>query len=152
MPGVKRPFDYRQDIADEICRDLAAGMSLSQICLNETMPLRQRVYLWLLENETFRDNYVRARDAYADVVFDDCMDIADRASNDFTIDSEGNIVVDHEAINRAKLMIDTRKWMLGKMKPKKYGEKIDVTSSDGSMTPPTVLRFVAAKAADAENE
>lgn len=145
---TKRPFDFRQDIADEICRDLISGMSLRKICDNETMPQQHRVYQWLNENETFREQYARAREAYADVVFDECMDIADEASNDFDRDEDGNVIIDHDAINRAKLRIDTRKWMLGKMKPKKYGEKLDVVSSDGSMKPTQII----IRAASVEDE
>ena len=41
------------------------------------------------------------------------------------------------------LRIDTRKWALARMSPKKYGDKvtqdIDLKSSDGSMTPTKIV-------------
>lgn len=152
MQKPKRPFDFRQDIADEICRDLVSGMSLRKICVNEAMPSQGRVYQWLHENEEFQKQYAHARAKQADAIFDECLDIADECSNDFTVDSEGKVVIDHDAIRRAQLRIDTRKWMAGKLRPKVYGDKLDLTSSDGSMTPPTVLKFVAAEADDGEGQ
>ena len=51
------------------------------------------------------------------------------------------------AVAKARLRIDTRKWALSRMNPKKYGEKvsqeIDHKSSDGTMTPkPTVIQLL----------
>jgi hypothetical protein len=80
----------------------------------------------LAQNEAFQEQYARARELQADAIFDECLDIADEACNDFVIDDEGGVKIDHDAINRARLRIDTRKWMAGKMRPKKYGDKLDL--------------------------
>jgi hypothetical protein len=74
------------------------------------------------KDESKLAQYTCARTERADYIFEECMDIADESEND--IDENGQL--DQEAIQRAKLRIDTRKWMLGKMQPKKYGEKIDI--------------------------
>jgi len=121
---IKRPFDFRQDIADEICKDLIGGKSLRTICKSESMPSQNRVYQWLSENEEFRKQYAHARELQADAIFDECLDIADDASNDFKVNGEGEVAIDHDAVNRARLKIDTRKWMAGKLRPKKYGDKL----------------------------
>jgi len=138
---LPRPFDFRQDIADEICQELIGGKSMRTITKPETMPSQWRVYQWLAQNEDFRKQYADARAKQADAIFDECLDIADECSNDFAVDSEGNVKIDHDAINRAKLRIDTRKWMAGKLRPKVYGDKIEVDnrSSDGSMTPKATI-------------
>lgn len=90
------------------------------------MPSQGRVYQWLADNEDFQKQYARARELQADAIFDECIDIADDASNDFDRDTDGSVKVDHDAINRARLKIDTRKWMAGKLRPKKYGDKLEV--------------------------
>jgi hypothetical protein len=95
------------------------------------MPSQSRVYQWLAQNETFQEQYARAREMQADAIFDECIDIADEANNDFALDAEGNVKIDHDAINRARLRIDTRKWMAGKLRPKKYGDKLEI---DGKTT------------------
>jgi hypothetical protein len=61
-------------------------------------------------------------------------EIADDGSNDYMTITKGNKsynVEDREVTSRSKLRVDTRKWMLSKMNPKKYGDKIDVTTKDG---------------------
>lgn len=90
------------------------------------MPSQGRVYQWLAENEEFQKQYAHAREMQADAIFDECMDIADDANNDFKVNDEGQVQIDHDAVNRARLRIDTRKWMAGKLRPKKYGDKIEV--------------------------
>lgn len=123
---IKRSFDFRQDIADEICNLLISGQSLRTITKNEAMPSQGRVYQWLAENEDFQKHYAHARELQADAIFDECMDIADEANNDFKVNAEGAVQIDHDAINRARLRIDTRKWMAGKLRPKKYGDKLEL--------------------------
>jgi hypothetical protein len=57
------------------------------------------------------------------------IEIADDAERDHVIDDRGAVVVDHEHINRAKLRVDTRKWLMSKLLPKRYGDRVsaDVT-------------------------
>ena len=101
------------------------------------MPTVSTVCKWLVDFPTFSEQYARAREIQADTLFDEILDIADESTNDKTVNADGNEVVNHEAIQRARLRVDTRKWMAGKLKPKKYGEKqaIEHSSPDGSMTP-----------------
>jgi len=41
--------------------------------------------------------------------------------------------VDHAAVQRARLMCDNRKWLLSKMLPKQFGDKVtqEITGEDG---------------------
>lgn len=153
---IGRPLVYRREIADEICRRLADGESLRTICLDDIMPHRSTVYDWLLksdENEEyarFADHYARAREFQADSHADEIQDIADDGSNDWmeSHDKDGKLIgwkVNGEAIQRSKLRVDARKWTASKLKPKKYGERIDVTNSDAQ--PQRSLEDVAAGAA-----
>ncbi|HRP05296.1 MAG TPA: hypothetical protein PLV87_10330, partial [Opitutaceae bacterium] len=73
---------------------------------------------------------------------DEMMEIADDARNDWMErrgEEDAGWQVNGEHIQRSRLRVDTRKWMLSKALPKLYGEKqeIDHKSSDGSMTPIT---------------
>jgi hypothetical protein len=49
-------------------------------------------------------------------------------------------VVNNEVVNRSKLRVDTRKWLMAKMKPKVYGDKVDVTS-DGKQIKGNTIMF-----------
>lgn len=117
MPKTNRPFNFRQDIADEICQFLTVGRSIRQICQDTAMPTQETVYLWLRNNEEFAQNYARAKDWYADAVFDKCQQIAEDAKTP-------------DEIAAARLQIDTLKWALGRMKPKKYGDKLQVGGAE----------------------
>lgn len=131
---MARPSIFTAGIADTICDRIANGESLRTICNDEEMPGQTTVFRWLAQNEEFREQYTRARESQADALFDEILDIADNSSNDWMIahgdDDEGaGWRQNSEAIRRSQLRIDARKWMAGKLKPKKYGDKIDVNHS-----------------------
>jgi hypothetical protein len=67
------------------------------------------VLKWLREDVTFQRQYAQAREAQADALVDEMLDIAD----DRALDPKDR-----------RVRIDTRKWLAGKLKPKKYGEKL----------------------------
>lgn len=62
---------------------------------------------------------------------EEILEISDNTENDRT--ELG--LVNHENINRSRLKVDTRKWLMSKLAPKRYGEKVqtDIVSSDGSL-------------------
>jgi hypothetical protein len=80
---MARPSDYSDDIAGTICERIADGESLRSICSQEGFPHKATVFRWLASNEAFRDHYARAREAQADALFDEILEIADDGSNDW---------------------------------------------------------------------
>lgn len=133
-----RPTAYSIEVADAICERIADGESLRAICKDEDKPSKSTVFRWLKSNEEFRDQYARAKAEMADSLFDDMLAIADNTDKDK--DEDGRVDVDH--INRQRIRIETRKWMAGKLKPKVYGERIDHTSSDGTMRPSIIRQII----------
>jgi hypothetical protein len=139
--SVGRPSSYTDDIAFEICDRIAEGESLKRICASEGMPGQGTVFRWLAnpENAVFRESYARAREAQADALFDETLDISDDGSNDWMLRNHGDDPeesgwkVNGEHIQRSRLRVDTRKWMAGKLAPKKYGDKsaVEVSGKDG---------------------
>jgi hypothetical protein len=127
-----RPSDYSQDTADAICERIAEGESLRSICRDESMPSLSSVFKWLSAQPEFADQYARGREAQADTLADEIVDIADDGKRDY-VDADGVRTVDHDHIARARLRVDARKWIASKLKPKKYGERIqqEVTGKDG---------------------
>jgi hypothetical protein len=150
-------WDFTPELEDKICSRLASGESLNKVCKDDDMPTITTVMNWLVKSEqgiepyhNFLEKYTRAREMQADVIFDECMDIADESGADARYDEKtGQIKVDGETIARAKLRIDTRKWMAGKMRPKKYGERIqsDIQHLDskGNPTNPPVPSHISSK-------
>ena len=124
---IGRPSTYTQDLADRLCAELAMGRSLRSVCEADDMPSAVTVFAWMRTNEEFLKQYARAKEESADAMSDEILDIADDGTNDWVL-RRGGYVVDREATERSKLRVDTRKWIMSKMKPKKYGDKLDVTS------------------------
>ena len=107
-------MEFTSELADAICERIANGESLRAICRRDDMPAMSSVFKWLTIHSEFADQYARAREAQADALFDEILDIADEEKDD---------------VQRSRLRVDSRKWMAGKLRPKKYGEKLDVEHS-----------------------
>lgn len=121
-----RPSDYTPAIAAVICERLVEGESLRKICKADEMPAISTVFKWLHDYPTFSAQYAHAREVQADTFADEITDIADDGSRDYT-QTENGPMVDHDHIARARLRVDARKWIASKLKPKKYGEKVEQT-------------------------
>lgn len=136
-----KPSAYSPEVAKQICDLLASGLSLREICRRDDMPAQSTVYLWVSnDHEGFSEQYARAREAQAHFLADEILEIADDGSNDWVERQQGEdtiTVVDHEHIQRSKVRIDSRKWLMSKLAPKRYGEKLAVTGADGKdLIPP----------------
>ena len=128
QPRRGRPTEYTEALAPYICMELASGRSLRSICTAEDMPAESTVRLWVTENRNgFSAQYARARDAQMDAMAEDILSIADEENEEDT--------------QRAKLRIDTRKWLMSKMAPKKYGDKVMNEHSGPDGGPIPVRRF-----------
>ena len=98
------------------------------------MPDASTIYLWLLDEDKkeFFKHYEEAKNIQAELMFEELLEIADDSSRDTQINESQNggtyETTNHEVIGRSRLRVDTRKWYLSKVLPKKFGEKLDMTS------------------------
>ena len=127
-----RPTTFSDEVASSIFDRISDGESLRKICCDQSMPGQTTVYRWLRENVEFRQQYAQARELQADTLFDETLDIADDATNDWMERHSAEGVgwkENGEAIRRSQLRIDTRKWIAGQLRPKVYGPRVqqDVT-------------------------
>ena len=129
-----RPLS-KETIKKEVINRISNGESLLNICRDDKMPCRDTIFEWLSRDKEFSDKYDRAREIRADRIFDEILEIADDSSDDYVKGDDGEVVLNREAIERAKLKIDARKWILAKMVPKKYSEKMELEHS-GSVALP----------------
>ena len=116
---------------------LADGMSLREVCRMEGMPERSAVNRDLLADVEFQNQYARACEIRADVLFDELLEIADDGSNDWmerknSDGSVGDIILNGENVQRSRLRLDARKWAISKMNPKKYGDKLELGGTGAS--------------------
>lgn len=141
-PG--RPSIFSQNLADKICARLAIGESARTVCADDGMPALASLFKWLRENKEFSEQYARAKQESADAMAEDILDISDEGSNDwmekrYGRDAESTWVVNGEAVQRSKLRVETRKWLMAKMKPKRYADHIDVTSDGKAIETNTII-------------
>lgn len=119
---------YSPELASRICLLIAEGQSLRSICKLEGMPVRATIHNWLLERPDFAAQYEVAQSLRADALFDECLEIADDASRDAVTKTrpDGSTYkgFDFDHIARSRLRVDTRKWVCGRMAPKKYGDRV----------------------------
>ena len=133
-PGPQVRFS--EHIAETICERLSNGESLNKICKSDGMPRMATVFLWIADNDQFRDNYVRAREAQADALFDEIKDIADTPQigvKTITRSDGTKETVEADMVEHRRLQVDARKWIAAKLLPKRYGDRIEQvhTGQDG---------------------
>src|SRR5262245_28450812 len=134
---MSRTTIYTAELGKEICDRLADGESLRSICSAEGMPSERSVRTWAADAQhPISPQYARAREAGCLKIAEELLEIADDGTNDWMVRKRGDDdteVVNHEHIARSKLRVDTRKWLLSKMLPKVYGDKVvtEHTGKDG---------------------
>lgn len=138
MTKVGRPTKYTQELADKICHEIALGNSMRTVCLADDIPSIATIFSWMRTNPEFLSQYARATEERTEALAEDILDIADDGTNDW-MEINGRDVPDQEAIQRSKLRVETRKWIMSKMKPKKYGDKVDLTSDGKAIEGNTII-------------
>lgn len=132
---IGRPTTYNQATADLICLRMAEGETLRQICRDKHLPARSTVYRWLSKNPAFADQYALAREALVAAWADEIIDIADDGTTDYVTKVGRNgaeyEAVDQEHIQRSRLRVDTRRWLLSKLNPGQYGDHMEVEHTGG---------------------
>lgn len=104
-----RPSTYSEDIAARICAEMAEGKSIRAICRADDMPGLATVFGWLARHKTFAEQYARAQQDRIAAWAEELVDIADEPIED---------------VQRSRLKVDTRKWLMSKLAPKKYGDRL----------------------------
>lgn len=137
----------------EILEYIEAGKPLRTILKDPDMPSSRTFYIWLDSDPLKVKRYARSTEIRAEEIFEDMLEIADDGSNDYMKITKGDLeynVEDKEVTSRSRLRLDTRKWMLSKMQPKKYSDKLDITSDGEKLQAPKKI-VVTIKKRDENN-
>jgi len=129
--------DQKEKLFIEIINDISENGNSLYSALKNRMS-SQTFYAYIDQNDERSKRYTRATELRAERMAEDMLNISDSVEDDFIILPDGRGVVNNNVIQRDRLRVDTRKWLLAKMNPKKFGDKIDMSSSDGTMTPKVV--------------
>ena len=129
---IKWTVEKKEIAVKEILLEIMKGRSLTAILKTEergNLPSKVTFFEWLKEDEELTNQYARATEVRAEAIFDDILAIADENTNDTSINENGIEVVNNDVIQRSRLRIDARKWVLSKLNPKKFGDKTDITTN-----------------------
>jgi len=132
---------YSPRLFADLCARIADGATLPQACRAEGVTACSIVFRWMGKYPKAAEMYARAREARAELHAEEIIAISDDSSNDW-MQIEGKNVIDHEHIQRSKLRVDTRRWLLSKLVPKQYGDKMQVGGDPaGSPVVVEIMRF-----------
>ena len=117
------------DVQEELLRRVMEGESVISICKADDMPSRSTVFKWLNDDPQFFAAYWIAKAWYTETAVEEMRQIADAKMPTY-VDESGNRRVDPAAVAQARLRIDTRKWMAGKLNPRRYGDSSTLNLND----------------------
>lgn len=125
--NIGRPLEYTKEMGDHICELIASqACGLLKLCrLHPELPAKDTINRWRYRLPEFRCQYAMAKIEQADMLAEECLEIADDDSNDIKVDEDGNKTFNSEFAARSRLRIDTRKWLASKLLPKQYGPSVD---------------------------
>jgi hypothetical protein len=124
-------FQWTDDIEEDILAGIVAGKSIREIVMDggEGFPSADTIYRHIAADVNFCDKYTRARELQQDTYAEEIIAIADGHHPNF---------IGKEA-DEKRLAIETRKWTMGKLRAKKYNDKIvaEITGANGAPLIPT---------------
>lgn len=126
----------------KVLKAIGDGASLRSACKLDGTPNVDTFYKWLEKDKSRAERYARATEKRAEAIFEDILSIADENYKDTYTDENGIERTDHDVVQRSKLRVDARKWILAKMQPTKYGDKLDVTSGNKALAVPAIVGMV----------
>ena len=137
-----------EDTFNYICKEIEKGRSLRSVLREDNMPSSSTFFNWFKDDEPKTKQYAYAVEQRAEMIFEDILAIADKSDEDVIIDENGIPQTNHDVINRSRIRIDARKWMLGKMNPRRYSDKLDLTSGGEKIQNPSVISVEIVKNED----
>lgn len=142
-PGKKkegRPTKFTEKMAKEICDTIATCTTgLKKQCENNSSwPNVDTIFLWRYRNPQFSAQYDDAKNAQMDLMAEECVDIADDMDRDYSMDKNGEVIQNREFTARSKLRVETRKFMIERLRPKRYG-----INSQSTVTAAVVVQSIS---------
>lgn len=131
----------RDRIFNYVCSQIEIGRSVTDILTDKGMPSREAFYEWMRADKTKVDNYAKSLEIRADYYFDEMVKIAYNTEEGETIKDgpNGVEITKADMLGHRRLKVDTLKWVLSRMNPKKYGDKTDITTNGNELNAPKTI-------------
>lgn len=125
---------YTPELGVTVCELIAQGKGLREI--GSTIGVAaSTIVLWVGDHPDFAERYLRVRDATLDLMAEDTLAIADTPEageiSESGVNAQGSFdkTVTRDMTEHRRLQVDTRKWYLSKLAPKRYGERLALEHS-----------------------
>jgi hypothetical protein len=129
---TKPGSENRAQISALVLKGMRNGLSALKAC--EAAGVHQSTFnTWLNDDDALAVDYARAREDLIERMAQEVLELSD---SDVGLLPDGK--KDWAAVQKHKLQVDTRKWLLSKLAPKKFGDKIEVS---GDPANPLVQRI-----------
>ena len=130
-----RPSLRTPQIIEEIIERISAGEPMAWICREDHMPSARTVTSWMDQDEELSAAIARAREIGGDIIAADALRIADTPVEGVRRKEteDGVEIVTEDMLGHRRLQVETRLKLLAKWHPKRYGDKLDVTSGGDSL-------------------
>jgi hypothetical protein len=128
-------INWTEELENSVLDDIEAGLSLRASAFKYSISA-SAIIRHIQASETFAKQYARAKEIQLETMAEEMLDIADDTSSDTRTIMRGEKEIEvqnAEWINRCRLQVDTRKWLLSKLVPKKYGDRVEqfISGPDG---------------------
>lgn len=134
---IGRPSDYTPELGGKLCAELAKGRSLRSVVQDEGMPSDVTFFSWLTKHPEFLRQYEQAKEQSTNKHLETIEELGDEA---IRVAQQVDAKSSNAVVSAYKLKADNLKWVMSKLKAKKYGDKVDVTS-DGKAIQGNTINF-----------
>jgi len=114
--------EKKEECFDYIISEIESGKSLRYALSTNGMPSSKTFYQWLENEEDKVKRYAHACEQRELIILDEILEIADKQGEDIVVEGD-KTYTNHNIVQRNKLQIEARQWVLGKLRPEKYGNK-----------------------------
>lgn len=119
----------RKRIAEKVLDHYATGASLRRSCKRAGISAPQ-FCKWTLDDRWLSNQYELARQIASDLR---ASDIEDGASSALKVALKVDPKLANAAVQAIKLRVETQKWLIGRWHPKRYAERVDVTTAGNAL-------------------
>ena len=118
----------REALSEIVLENMTNGVSMRQACIKAGIGAATWID-WTAKDPALSERYTRAREALLDAMVDQTLALADAP-----VPTLENGATDPGLVRQRQLQVDTRKWILSKLAPSKYGDRLDVSVSDNRIS------------------
>jgi hypothetical protein len=141
MPTVTYSPEAKAQILKHVLAEVSTGRSVARVLREDDgMPSPAAFWVWHFDDPQFQDDLGRARSLGQEALLDEVHEIVDDATGDVYVehDKDGNATakIDGQTVARARLRAEYRVKMAQMLSPKKYGNKLDLTSGGEKLPAP----------------